>query len=344
MVGPGVTLLTGRLGPGTGTGGVAHRVAGALRDRGVDVWVRARVVDAAPPGVRVLPLPAGEAPEDGRIRVAFERVPGAEVVRASGGVHAAWTALGADDPYRALRSRAPAERAVERAEVAAYARAHRVVANAEKVVRELAWFHGLPPERIRLVRTGVDLERFRPDRTDRERARGALGARGRVAAFVGVGWRRKGLATAAAAFARVAGPDDQLWVVGTDARAAAWRWTTSDPRVRFLGRRDPARWLPGADALLNPTRYDAASNVVLEALAAGVPPIVSLADGSAEVVSERRWCVADPTSVQGFADALRLAWEDGASTREACRADAERWPVSRMVDGLVAVIGECVGG
>jgi glycosyltransferase involved in cell wall biosynthesis len=332
-----VTLITDRFGPGTGTGGVVYAVASLLRDRGLEVEVAARRIDAPLAGVRVRPR-TDEVP--GRCRVAFDRAPGAEVVRASGGVHEAWTSIGADTLWRRLRSASPRERAVERAERASFARALRVVANAEKVARELALLHGVGADRLRLVRTGVDLERFRPDARARAELRRARGVRGRVAVFVGHSWRRKGLDTALAAFRAAAGPTDRLWILGSDARAGAWRRACADPRVSFLGPVDPARWLPAADALLSPTRYDAASNVVLEALAAGVPPVVSLADGSSEIVSERRLCVPDPRSVQGFAEGLRLAWEDG-DLRGRSRADGERWPVSRMVDGLAQVIDEC---
>jgi glycosyltransferase involved in cell wall biosynthesis len=339
-----VTLLTGRLGRGTGTGGVVWRVAQQLRERGYDVEIRARHVDERPPGIQVSTMPLRlRAPGEGRLRVAFDRVPGAEVVRTSGGVHLAWTAVSATDPWRRLRSRFGAERRAAVDEAAAYAEARLIVANSEKVARELLFFHGAGPEVVRVVRTGVDGDVFRPDAAKRRAARRTLGAMGRVAAFVGHSWRRKGLRTALDAFALAAGPRDALWVLGVDARALAWRATTADPRVVWLGRADPAQWLPGADAVLAPSRYDPASNVVLEALACGVPPVVSLADGSSEVVTERRLCVADPRSVQGFAEGLRLAWED-AALRERCREDGLRWPVPRMVDGLVDVIGECSGG
>ena len=332
-------LYTNHLGPGTGTGGVVYRVALALRARGYPVEVVAQVVDTAPAGVPVR-SPRDAVPNG--LRVAFDRSAGADVVRASGGVHAAWTAVGADTPWRRLRARFGAELQAERDEARAFAGAQRVVANAERVVRELRLFHGLGPDRVRLVRTGVELDRFRPDEARRREARAAFGSRGRVAAFVGHSWRRKGLDVALAAFARVAEPADQLWVVGSDAHAARWRSSVRDPRVSFLGAADPAAWLPGADALLAPSRYDAASNVVIEALACGTPPVVSLADGSSEVVSDRRLCVADPRSVQGFAAGLRLAWED-AGLRGRCRSDGERWPVSRMVDGLVGVLAEVHG-
>lgn len=336
-----VTLITDRFGAGTGTGGVVAAVARSLRERGVDVEVAARRVDGEVPGVAVRPRARVEAWR-GRCRVGFDRAPGAEVVRASGGVHAAWTGIGADSAWRRLRARLPAERAVGEAERASFAAALLVIANAEKVGRELAFFHGVGPERVRLVRTGVDLARFAPDAERRRSLRAARGVSGRVAAFVGHGFRRKGLDTALAAFLAAAGPRDALWVIGRDAASSSWRARCRDPRVTFLGAQDPARWLPAADALLAPSRYDAASNVVLEALACGVPPVVSLADGSSEVVSERGLCVAEPSDVRGFADGLRRAWEDGA-LRERCRADGERWPVSRMVDGLVRAIDECAG-
>ena len=132
---------------------------------------------------------------------------------------------------------------------------------------------------------------------------------------------------------RVAGPRDRFVVMGRDAHPERHLF----PIRENLGSRlvvhgpepQPEVWLPGADATLLPTLYDAAANTTLEALAAGVPAVTSGRDGNSEVVPDPGLVVDDPGDVAGFARALRWAWEEGQELSRRCRLASEDWPVSR---------------
>ncbi|MEQ1503373.1 MAG: glycosyltransferase family 4 protein [Myxococcota bacterium] len=349
-----VALLVGRFGGGTGTGGVAATLARGLRDRGHRVLVACGRVDARPEasgdvgdGFDAVPLgprwsAAARIPA-GFVRLALDRVPGCEVARASGGVHRRWLDarggrwVGPRDRWECWLDRRTARTAGV------------VICNAEQVADAIVAEHQVGRERLRLVRTGVDLARFRPDPAARDEARRRLGVPegGRIAMFVGHGFRRKGLDTAVAAFARVGGPHDRLVVVGRDAHAERWlgpaRVALGDRLVADGPRTPIERWLVAADALLLPSRYDAASNVILEAMACGVPPIASGRDGASEIVPDGRLVVHDPADVQGFADAVRYAWET-PGLPAGCRAAAERWPDSRMTDDVERILGATAHG
>src|SRR5690606_30301299 len=190
--------------------------------------------------------------------------------------------------------------------------------------------------------------RFRRDPDRRRAARAAWGVpdEGRVALFLGNGFRRKGLAVAGRAFARVAGPDDRFVVAGADAHAARWLRPLSralGDRLIVLGRvADPEAVLPGADATLLPTRYDAAANTTLEALACGVPPVTSSRDGNAALLPDPALVVEDPEDMEAFARALSHAWESGVAA--GCRRAAEHWPVSRNGEAMEALYQELVDG
>jgi UDP-glucose:(heptosyl)LPS alpha-1,3-glucosyltransferase len=258
------------------------------------------------------------------------------VYRAGGGVHEAWLAVRDRTLLRRwLSSLSPVDRLERWIDRQAFRRAGRVVCNSDMAARQVEALYGVPGERIRVVRNGIDGVRFHPDEARRALARERWGvpSGGRVAMFLGHGFRRKGLAVAGAAFARASGPGDRFVVVGRDAHARRHidplRALLGDRLVVTGGAARPEDCLPGADATVLPTWYDAAANTTVEALACGVPAVTSGRDGNAEIVPERGWIVEDPGDVGGFARALDAAWSADASARARCRAVAEAWPVSR---------------
>src|SRR5207302_4391062 len=120
-------------------------------------------------------------------------------------------------------------------------------------------------------------------------ARAQLGCRPRdtLFLFVGSGFSRKGLAAAIDALAAAANPAFWLLVVGRDREEARFarqaRSAGLAERVRFLGGREDVRPLyAAADCFILPSRYDPLPNTTLEALAMGVPAIVSSRCGAAE--------------------------------------------------------------
>jgi UDP-glucose:(heptosyl)LPS alpha-1,3-glucosyltransferase len=261
--------------------------------------------------------------------------------RAGGGVHEAWIAARDTSAWRrvvaALSPGDCLERSVDRA---ALRSAGLVVCNSNMAARDVSRWHGVPDRRIRVVRNGVDLVRFRQDPERRAVARQAWGVPpdGRVAMFLGHGFRRKGLLIAAEAFAGVASAQDRFVVIGRDAhpkRYEAALAKTVGTRLILLGpRTDPETWLPGADATLLPTLYDAAANTTLEAMACGVPAITSARDGNSEILPDDRLRVEDPVDAATFGSALSYAWAHGAALGPECRSAAESWPISRNGEAM----------
>ena len=202
---------------------------------------------------------------------------------------------------------------------------------------------GVPAGKVHGVMLGADLDLFTP---------GALppgGARDDgtfVFLFCGATIRRKGFDLLVEAFGRIAGelPEARLRVVGPRGEAAARgeRITVSGP----VGQRELADELRGADCLVLPSRNDSFGMVVPEALACGVPVLVSDMVGAKELVDPGRngWIVS-----AGDAGALaeRMAWclrhrAAVGAMRERCRASAEAasWPAyhRRLAELLRAVV------
>ena len=333
-----------RWGLGGGTEGYAVGLTRYLASVGVEIALWCAQADLpAPAGVTLRVLGRAGGGLRGRLAFAwatraldrrgidvvqaFDRTVGHDIVRAGGGAHAAWLRA-SGDRWAFASPGAQVELALDRA---ALTTARLVVCNSERGAEDVRRHAGVDPGRVVVVRNGVDLDRFRPCPARRAAARRAWGidGDGRVALFLGSGYRRKGLDVAGAAFARAAGPRDRLVVLGGDAHAERWLGPLRarlGPRLIVVGvSPEPERWLPGADALLLPTRYDPAANATLEALACGVPTVTTTADGNHEIVPEPAWIVDAPRDAAAVAQALRRAWADGGAR---CRAAAATWTVA----------------
>jgi UDP-glucose:(heptosyl)LPS alpha-1,3-glucosyltransferase len=230
----------------------------------------------------------------------------------------------------------------------------RVVVNARMVGEDVARRHGVPPDRIRLVYNGVDLERFHP----RKRAgpgaelRRSIGIAEREIAvlFLGSGYARKGLELLLEAFGAVAReiPDARLLVAGRDSDEERYRRAAEAAgiaeRARFLGPRDDAEvCFAAADLYVLPTRYDPFANTTLEALATGLPAITSRDNGASELIEEgRSGSVLAAPDAASIARAL-LAWcevDRLAAASAAARELAEAHPIAAACAASAAVLDE----
>lgn len=281
---------------------------------------------------RMLALRQGVAlarQRDPEVVLSLARSPGADVWRAGGGCHARYL-------HAEQRSRRPVERIEERFDRRAAQTAGLVVINSEMVGRDLVDRYGVAPESLRLVRNGVDLDRFRPT-TDRSPPipRPAV-------VLVGHGWRRKGLSAALGVLTAL--PAVHLAVIGRERWPGRWlreaRRLGVAPRLHLLGPMNRLeRVLPSFDAMLLPTRYDPSANACLEALACGVPVVTTADNGASEVLPDPTWGGFLPNDVTEMAEALERVLQDPRA-RDAARAAAERWPQAAAAARLRALLVE----
>ena len=361
-----IALVIERSGPGTGGAeNVAWQVASGLAQAGEQVTLVARSGEA-PPGValRLLSSPSGWQPlrvlafsrAAGRatsggfdVVQSFSRTRHQDVFRAGGGSHADYLERCHGRRAAALRRFSPRHAVQLRIERQVFADGRQtILCNSQLVREQIARRYAVPDDRLAVIRNGVDLARFHPDRrgSDGARLRGELGAGSRtVWLFAGSGFPRKGLATALGALAASQDRDALLFIAGRDDPAPwqhiARRLGLTD-RVRFLGARsDPEALYAAADGLLLPTRYDAFANVCLEAAAAGLPVVTSSANGAAEIACEAGVVVEDPDDVTGFARALDgfAEPEARAAAGKSARALAERHGWDVHVAALRALYG-----
>jgi len=281
-----------------------------------------------------------------------ERIPGCDVYRAGDGVHRRWLELRtrvASLFERIGMAINPYHRYVCRAErrLFEHPRLRAVICNSRMVADEIRRGFRIAPEKLHVVYSGVDLEHFHP--RHREALRGATRAeigchpRDTLFLFVGAGFARKGLGAAIEALKLAKQRAYWLLVVGTDREAARFKAQAASlgDRVRFLGGREDVRPLyAAADCLILPSRYDPFPNTVLEALAMGLPVIVSNHAGAAEIIGRgvNGW-VCEPDDPTGIADLMHEA--DAAIRRgelpTAARATAERYGMDAMAGNLAAL-------
>lgn len=283
-----------------------------------------------------------------------ERIPGCDVYRAGDGVHRRWLELrrsAAGFLERLGVALNPYHRYVCRAEkeMLEHPRLRAVICNSEMVRTEIRRAFRVAPEKLHLIYSGVDLEHFHPRLRDslRGTARAELACQPRdtVFLFVGSGFARKGLEAAIDALAAARNPGFRLVVAGRDREEARYREQARragvGARLRFLGGREDVRPLyAAADCFILPTRYDPFPNTALEALAMGLPAIVSSRCGAAEVVEPGRngW-VCEPDDPAGLArlmlQADRALGEPGqAALAAAARSTAERFGIDEMAAKL----------
>ncbi|HEY2585901.1 MAG TPA: glycosyltransferase family 4 protein [Tepidisphaeraceae bacterium] len=218
----------------------------------------------------------------------------------------------------------------------AYAAARVTVAPSNKIRQELLTI-GLPPDRVQVIFNGVDLDEFRPGEANR--ADWQLPAGVPLGLFVGdIRTPRKNLDTTLKALAQA--PGVHLAVVGALERSPfpemATRLGIAD-RVHFLGfRRDVARVMRACDFFAFPSRYEAGSLVLLEAMASGLPVLTATSAGGSELAEGDCGLVMDdPDDLASLAQGMReLAADESLRKRQGATARrvAEQHAWRRMAE------------
>jgi len=206
----------------------------------------------------------------------------------------------------------------------ALGRAALVVALSQELKARVTTLAGVGGRAV-VVPNGVDGDRFRPMDRSAARRRLGIGANARVLITVGRLHTSKGIPTLVEALAALppSCDDVRLYVVGArdpeaDARpaiaAAVARYGLSD-RVRLVGAQTPDQlvaWYSAADLFCSATTREGSPNVLLEAMACGLPCVTTPAGGCREAIASPDvglLVAADPGAIaQALAAALGRRW------------------------------------
>ena len=232
-------------------------------------------------------------------------------------------------------------------------RAARIIAVSDAVARTLRARRLFPPDKIRTVHNGIDLERF--ERSAREfnriefrrstgtTARLVVGTIGELSGVKG----QEDFVRAAALVVRTLGDEAGFLVVGEDASRDGHRRAAIEKlidelnlgeRVRLLGHlEDVAPVLHALDLYVSASRSEAFGLALVEAMACGLPVLATATEGAREIVEEgatgRLVGVGD---VEALAESI-VALLRNPSERERLGANArlaarQRFSLARMVE------------
>jgi glycosyltransferase involved in cell wall biosynthesis len=211
---------------------------------------------------------------------------------------------------------------------------------------------GVPADKIRVIHNGVDVERFRP--IERGAARAITGrpatTRGELLLFVGNLRTTKGVRELFAAFRSLAGerPELECVMIGEGPESEWLRAQSAAAgllgRLTLLGSVPHAElgpWFSSADLLCLPSYHEGLPNVVLEAMAAGIPVVATQVGGIPEAVGPEAGELCAPRDADALTAALRRVLERRFD-REALARLAQRFSWAANIEATSAVIDRAI--
>ena len=211
----------------------------------------------------------------------------------------------------------------------------KILAVSGEVKREITTTYSVPEAKVAVIYNGVDDERFHPRHRDGAPAaikrQWKIPADAPLALFVGSGFQRKGLDRLLRVWGMGRLSGVYLLVVGDDAQIARYRLRAEREcagRIIFAGLTENVEnYFAAADIFLLPAFQEAFGNVVLEALASGLPVLVSRQVGASEVLQGE------------MEEGLLVSPDDPVAVESQIRAllEPSRW---RIISGRARRIGE----
>ena len=229
-----------------------------------------------------------------------------------------------------------------------------VVVSAEEF--ECAQRTGIPKSKLVSIPNGIRLSEVERHHPWRARQRRILGLEHDdiCVGFVGRLGEQKAPHRALEAFALLRTKTNRhvkLAIVGYGPLESAMKEASArlglTTEVIWVGQGDGVAFMPAFDVLVNCSRYEGFSYVMIEALAAGLPIVTTRVGGVAELIAAGGTCfVCDPWNSEKFSRRLFEAVEDVAVGRfcsETSRKASRRFDVETMVAAVCELYAPVAG-
>ena len=194
-----------------------------------------------------------------------------------------------------------------------------LILTSRRSAEELARFYGRR-ERLPLIETGLDHKTFNPELrvASRAAARRGIGLADETFTLLLIGndWRKKGLAALLDALMQLADLPIHLVVVSNEAAAvsqAVAPYRALRERVHILPpRKDVEFYYAAADAYVGPSLEDTFALPAAEAMACGLPVIISARAGASDIVHDGidALVLNDPKNVAALATMIQRLYTD----------------------------------
>jgi len=193
-------------------------------------------------------------------------------------------------------------------------------------------FYGTPDQRLHMLPPGIARDRIAPDNADeirREfRREFNIADDEQLLLMVGSGFKTKGVDRCVESWAQLPAElrkKTRLFVIGQDNPRAIKRQVKNlglEAQFEiFSGRDDVPRFLLGADLLVHPARHENTGTVLVEALVAGLPVLVTDVCGYAHYIEKAGMgqVIPSPFSASALTQELQKLLNTSAETRELWR-------------------------
>jgi len=223
---------------------------------------------------------------------------------------------------------------------------------ARKTAAALARFYGRR-DHFPIIYLGLDHRVFNPGNRvslrDNSRKQLAISSEKFVVLLIGNDWRNKGLRVLLESLVRMRELPIELLVVGREDSApyrAMARERGLEDRLHFLPpRNDVEFYYAAADAYAGPSLEDTFALPPAEAMACGLPVVVSEANGTSEIITHGvdGFILKDPADSSALASMIRRLYEDGdlrASMGERAAVKMQQYTWERNGRELAAILEE----
>lgn len=294
--------------------------------------------------------------------ISFERTTCQDIYRAGEGCHKEWLRIRRriEPLWKKLSFLInPLHITMLKIEKKLFSESKLIIAISEMVKSQIIQNYNTPDKKIKVIYNGVDLKKFSPENSKpyRSEIRGKyfIADDAKLILFVGSGFERKGLKTALQAISSIQNKNQasdtgkiKLMVIGKGNvkkyQSLAVKYKIDDIALFIEPQKDIEKFYAAADIFVLPTFYDPFGNVMIEAMASGLPVLTTRSSGASELIQngEEGFVLEDPADFNTLAEYINKALLNSKLMGEKARLKAENYPIEKAADEYMKNITEMI--